>query len=328
MSDKATGPYTYKNSIMDGNSNSSGNQPGIFDFKGSTYTTGFTNELWYYYQGGRTTKYERRSVSLAKITFNTDGTIPKIPWFGVGNPVPGVPQVGSFNPYDTIQAETICWSKGVRTEVCTDVSGKMDVDSIHNGDFIKVKGVDFKTGANTFIARVASATSGGSIELYLDTITGPLVGTCAVTGTGGWQTWTTRTCTVSGATGVHNLYLKFTGGSGLLFNFNWWKFNPMQTGIEEPEIKDLETIGSIKVTIDAGKTRTMRLNFSKPVSTGNVRVCLFDLNGRLAGTLFDGRLTSSCLSLPLDRIRTISGAYFMKVSLNNTAVLTKTITLQ
>jgi hypothetical protein len=24
--------------------------------------------------------------------------------------------------------------------------------------------------------------------------------------------------------GVHDLYLKFTGGSGYLMNFNWWKF--------------------------------------------------------------------------------------------------------
>ena len=37
-------------------------------------------------------------------------------------------------------------------------------------------------------------------------------GTCAITGTGGWQTWATRTCAVTGATGVHDLYLKFTGG--------------------------------------------------------------------------------------------------------------------
>ena len=55
--------------------------------------------------------------------------------------------------------------------------------------------------------------------------TGTLVGTCAVPGTGGWQTWVTRTCSVSGVTGVHNVYLKFTGGSGYLFNVNWWKFN-------------------------------------------------------------------------------------------------------
>ena len=43
-------------------------------------------------------------------------------------------------------------------------------------------------------------------------------------GTGGWQTWTTVTCPVSGATGTHDLYLRFAGGSGNLFNVNWWQF--------------------------------------------------------------------------------------------------------
>ena len=37
----------------------------------------------------------------------------------------------------------------------------MDVTSISNGDYIKVKNVDFGTGATSFDARVASNTSGG-----------------------------------------------------------------------------------------------------------------------------------------------------------------------
>jgi hypothetical protein len=50
------------------------------------------------------------------------------------------------------------------------------------------------------------------------------MGTCDVPGTGGWQTWTTVSCPVTGATGTHDLYLRFTGGSGYLFNVNWWQF--------------------------------------------------------------------------------------------------------
>ncbi|HLP76568.1 MAG TPA: carbohydrate-binding protein, partial [Candidatus Paceibacterota bacterium] len=84
--------------------------------------------------------------------------------------------------------------------------------------------VDFGTGATNFQARVASATSGGNIELRLDSTNGTLVGTCVVPGTGGWQTWTTASCAVSGATGIHTVFLRFTGGSGYLFNVNWWKF--------------------------------------------------------------------------------------------------------
>ena len=69
-----------------------------------------------------------------------------------------------------------------------------------------------------------SATGGGAIELRLGSATGTLVGRCAVAGTGGWGAWATVTCPVSGAAGTKDLFLRFTGGSGNLFNFDWWQF--------------------------------------------------------------------------------------------------------
>jgi hypothetical protein len=100
----------------------------------------------------------------------------------------------------------------------------MNVGWIENGDWIKVAGVAFGTGATAFQARVASATGGGTIELHLDSVGGTQVGRCSVPGTGGWQTWSTVSCSVAGATGTHDLYLRFTGGTGFLFNVNWWQF--------------------------------------------------------------------------------------------------------
>jgi enterochelin esterase-like enzyme/fibronectin type 3 domain-containing protein len=112
---------------------------------------------------------------------------------------------------------------GVVPETCSD--GGQDVGTIQNGNYLVFNNIDFGVGAVSFNARVASATSGGNIEIHLDSTNGTLVGTCAVPGTGGWQTWVTQSCSVSGAAGIHNLYLKFTGGSGYLFNVEWWKFN-------------------------------------------------------------------------------------------------------
>jgi arabinoxylan arabinofuranohydrolase len=303
-----TGPWTYKNRIMAVDSyGSSTIHPGACDFGGNSY---------YFYHnaalpGGGSYK---RSVCIEKFTYNTDGTIPSIAMTKAGPP-----QIGHLNPYDTTQAETICWETGVKTEPCSE--GGIDVDSIHNGDFIKVKGVDFGSGALSFDARVASATSGGSIELHLDTLTGPLIGTCAVAGTGGWQKWEIKSCTVSGATGVHDLYLKFTGGSGLLFNFNWWKFDPKQTGIKETGAKKPENGGVIKVTVDAGKAPALRLDFLPPVSNGNLNVRLFDLTGRLVTTLFTGRLSVPHMVLPLNREEIRPGGYVLSVSINNNVLV-------
>ncbi|HEX2927999.1 MAG TPA: carbohydrate-binding protein [Ruminiclostridium sp.] len=121
-----------------------------------------------------------------------------------------------------IEAESFSSQSGVQTETCNE--GGQDVGYIENGDYAVYNNFDFKNGVSSFKARVASGASGGNIEIRLDSITGPLVGTCPITATGDWQTWADATCNVSGASGIHNLYLKFTGGSGYLFNLNWFQF--------------------------------------------------------------------------------------------------------
>jgi arabinoxylan arabinofuranohydrolase len=222
MSDQPTGPWTFKGSIMDGDSRSSGNHPGIVEYKGSWYVFGFNYAISYPQTttqplpGGHT---EQRSICVEKLSYAADGTIPKLPWWTTT----GAPQVGTLDPYVQTEAETIAFSKGLKTETCSE--GGMDVTAIENGDYIKVKGVDFRSGATSFTARVASADSGGMIEIRLDSQTGTLVGTCTVGATGNAQTWATVSCDVSGATEVHDVYFVFTGGSGNLFNFNWWKFD-------------------------------------------------------------------------------------------------------
>lgn len=221
MGNSPTGPWTFKGSIMDGNNRSSGNHPGIVDYKGTTYVFGFNYAISYPetltqpLPGGHT---ERRSVCVQKMAFAADGSIPKLPFWDAK----GVDQVGTLNPYIQTEAETIAWSKGLKTETCSE--GGMDVTNIDKDEFIKVAGVDFAGGATSLDVRVASTGNGGNIEVRLDSQTGTLVGTCTVTGTGGAQTWATKTCTINGASGLHDLFFVFTGGSTSLFNFNWWKF--------------------------------------------------------------------------------------------------------
>ncbi|MGC5051517.1 family 43 glycosylhydrolase [Micromonospora sp. DT48] len=205
-----TGPWTYRGTVMPRQGSSFTNHPGVIDFAGGSY--------FFYHNGalpgggGYT-----RSVAVEKFTYNSNGTIPTI-----NMTTTGAPQVGTLNPYVRQEAETIAWGSGIETEPSSE--GGMNVGWIDNGDYIKVKGVAFGNGATSFSARVASATSGGRIEIRLDSASGPIVGTCTVSGTGGWQNWTTTSCGVSGATGTRDLYLRFTGGSGNLFNVDWWQF--------------------------------------------------------------------------------------------------------
>ncbi|MFJ7269134.1 RICIN domain-containing protein [Streptomyces sp. NPDC099050] len=131
------------------------------------------------------------------------------------------------------RAPSACWwaRHTVESTLMSQVMSSLASDwaCSSNGDYIKAKGVAFGAGAGSFTARVASGTSGGRVELHLDSPTGPTVGTCTVSGTGGWQTCRTVSCPVTGATGTHDLYLRFAGGSGYLFNMNWWQFTTGQS---------------------------------------------------------------------------------------------------
>ena len=158
--------------------------------------------------------------------------------------VPSTPDtpVDTRSAFTKLEAESYNDQSGVQTESCTE--GGESVGYIENGDYVVYKNIDFGSGATTFQARVASATNGGNIEIRLDSAAGTLAGTCPVAGTSGWQTWADATCSVSGVSGKHDLYLKFTGGSGYLFNINWFTFG---TGGSSKSLGDLNSDGKIDV---------------------------------------------------------------------------------
>ena len=73
--------------------------------------------------------------------------------------------MGKLDPYRRVEAETIAWSEGLKTEKS---EAGMYVTAIHDGDYIRVRNVDFKKGAKSFEAVAASSSSGGQIEIRLD----------------------------------------------------------------------------------------------------------------------------------------------------------------
>jgi arabinoxylan arabinofuranohydrolase len=214
-SNAPAGPWTYKGDVF-GNPSIATNHPGVADYKGHSYFFYHNGKL----PGGGSFK---RSVCVEEFTYGSDGSIPKLTMTTTGPDA-----IATLNPFEQVEAETIAFSAGLKTEVCTDTGGGMNVTSISNGDYIKVKNVDFLDGVTSFDARISRSGSNPKIELHLDSQTGTSLGTCDVSGA---SSWTTKTCTVSGGSGKHDLFLKFTGGSGDLFKFNWWKFTgPTMSG--------------------------------------------------------------------------------------------------
>jgi len=147
---------------------------------------------------------------------NPDGTIEVMI-----NTVDGVKQVSYLNPFVRVEAETFNSQKGIKTQVCS--NGGMNVCIIKNGDWIKVKGVDFgKSSFKNFSASIAG--NNGQIEIILDDPSEKPIGVCQVTSTEGAQQWKTISCKVNKVQGIHDLFFVFKGGKGNLFNFDWWKF--------------------------------------------------------------------------------------------------------
>ncbi len=124
-----------------------------------------------------------------------------------------------------IQGSSFASESGLETENTADATGAYDLGYIAVGAQAVYNNVDFGSGAVTGVSlREASGGGGGTVSFYLDNPTGTPIATVNLPVTGGWQSWQTATGTVSGVTGVHTLYLVFTGSSSGLANVNWFQF--------------------------------------------------------------------------------------------------------
>jgi beta-glucosidase len=81
------------------------------------------------------------------------------------------------------------------------------------GQWIKFAGSDLRDHPATFTAQVAKGTPGSAqIQLRLDNpATGPVIGTATVSSTGDVYRYTSTSTRLTGATGIHDVYLVFTG---------------------------------------------------------------------------------------------------------------------
>ena len=229
MSDSPTGPWEWKGYIMKPTQRDRGNHPGIVDYKGHSYVFGQNYDLMHL---ETFVHHERRSVSAQEITYNADGTIQEIPYWLDQQPMK---QLHWLNPYQRVEAETMAWGFGLKsakmgienTGVVADMptsTGKknMYIFDINDGEYIKLRGVDFGKGAKQFNI-IAAATGGCTISLRLDSADGPVVGTVTIGKTGSVEKYRTFSGKVKNATGVHDLYICFDKASGDV-RLDWWQF--------------------------------------------------------------------------------------------------------
>jgi beta-xylosidase len=131
-----------------------------------------------------------------------------------------------FNALTMIEGESYDDIFKANTGLCHDIKNLKDqeITEIENGNWLKFDQIDFGKGVSTFYARASSELTGSSIELHIDSLTGPLIGKCNIDKTENRNVFSTSTCKVSSVKGMHTLFLKFTGGTGQLLNLNWFSF--------------------------------------------------------------------------------------------------------
>ena len=202
------GPWTFRGRIMDEAERSFTIHGGNIHFKGHDYMFYHNGILP---NGGGF----HRSTAIEEFTFNDDGSIPFIPFTKRG-----VAPVGTLNPYHTVEAETMQSSWGVKLD--RQAGSEHRVTSIHNGDWIRVRNVDFGDNAPQALqACVLNVRNAGVIEFYKDALGDRPFARVQVDKDAAQPTAEIR----RGPTGVHDVYILFRGGDDELFDFDWWRLN-------------------------------------------------------------------------------------------------------
>lgn len=216
MSNSPTGPWETKGYIMRPTERSRGNHPGIMDYKGKSYVFGLNYDLL---KLETNTHYERRSVSVAEMHYNEDGIIQEVPYWADTK----LEQIGTFNPFRKVEAETMAWGYGLKT--VPNSKNSLSVVDVNSGEYICVRGVDFgKNKARRFEVS-ALPLEGGNLKIRLDAPDGKIVGNVNIPQGNGISKYELYSCEVNAVSGVHDLYLSFEGENNKdLFELDYWKF--------------------------------------------------------------------------------------------------------
>lgn len=202
------GPWTFRGRIMDEALNSFTIHGGNVNFRGHDYMFYHNGKL----PGGGGF---RRSTAIEEFKFNADGSIPFIPFTEEG-----VAPLGTLNPYRRVEAETMSQSRGLKVD---QLAGEEHyVTEISDGDWIRVREVNFSKGCKRVTAAISNYRSEGTVEFRLDSQSGPLFATVNFNAPSKTKQ-SVKTVKANAPQGVHDVYLVFRGTTDNMFDLDWWQ---------------------------------------------------------------------------------------------------------
>ena len=205
--------------LANGDVNSGNNSHGsLIDFGDESYLFYHNRKLM---QQLGTNKVNNRSVAVQEVSYGADGTLDPV---AMSTQDTTALQIKCLDAFVEVQAETLAAEKGIEVE--GKAGETVRVAQIDDGDWVGYSQVDFRGGATTLVAQVASASGGGVIDVRIDGCdgftpeAGSSIGTCAVANTGGAAIFAGLSCTLTETSGAHDVCFYFSGGGS--FELDSW----------------------------------------------------------------------------------------------------------
>jgi len=210
-SDSPLGPFTLAGAILKNPGTYFGcygnNHHCIFQYQGEWYIA-YHSQVLEGLMGLSGKGY--RSTNIAKISVKEDGSIATIQTLNRYQ----LQQVGSFDPYRTVNAATMSTNGGISTKPAEEgvTCGDMVAYNIQPGDWIGLTGVDFGEGARTFTVTLrVPGGADGAIAIRPDRTNATPVGYVTWESGRTLETITVTTGLFGDLSGLHNLVLEFDG---------------------------------------------------------------------------------------------------------------------
>ena len=193
---------------------------------------------------------------------------------------------------------------------------------INNNDWAMYAGVEF--GGNDYPVypvsielEAASATSGGIIEVWLDSIdTGRKISECNVENTGSSRTYNVFSANVDSVSSRHDVYLKFLGtDTQELFRIKSFKFSGeySPSSLNNPLGNNrLITTYSLNQNYPNPFNPTTTILYDLP-ENAITKIIIYDITGRLVTTLVDKKQVRGHYSIEWEASNFGNGTYFCKM---------------
>ena len=210
------------------------------------------------------------------------------------------------------------------------------LDNIYYNNWAMYAGVEFGNNeyqkhADSIEVITSSATDGGIVEVYIDSIDASTkIAECNISGTGSWTTFETFSAKLlSPVSGKHDVYLLFTGSvMNKLFMLHSFYFagERITTGttgqyFQDPSNFDLEQ------NYPNPFNPTTVISYKLPVSS-NISLKVYDLIGQEITTLFEGFRQAGNYSTTFNAKGLSSGIYLYRLDAGNFEFTKKALLLR